>query len=338
LFSRREEHSTRVTTPHVLPDRRSPPSSNEPIAMAPSMVEAVSRAHAFARAATPIILYGESGTGKTFFAEYIHHLSGRVGSLVVFSVGMLAPQLALDELFGHVRGAYTDARRTRTGLFATVGVGTVLLDDVQNLDLGVQKQLLQVLDRGSYSPVGSDRVVTLACRIILATSDDPDLLMQRGQLLKDLRYRFGSCAIRMAPLRERRAEIPLLALRALERCPQRTKVEGPTRFSDAALECLCEGEWTGNVRELEGAVLHAYLVATHRGAVKIEVEHFPGDVMPRLRYKRRGDCAENRVVLERALRMTGGNVTKAAQLVGVSRNAFNAARANLLAGYGDKAR
>lgn len=325
-------------TPHLLPDRRPPLSSNEPIASAPSMVEAISRAHAFAPAATPIILYGESGTGKTFFAEYIHHLSGRVGSLIAFSVGMLAPQLALDELFGHVRGAYTDARRTRTGLFATAGIGTVLLDDVQNLDLGVQKQLLQVLDRGSYSPVGSDRVVTVTCRTILAMSDEPDVLMQRGQLLKDLRYRFGSCAISMPPLRERRAEIPLLAQRALERCPDRTKVEGPTRLSDAALECLREGEWTGNVRQLEGAVLHAYLVAAHRGAVTIDVEHFPEEMIPRLRYTRRGDRAENRVVLERALRMTGGNVTKAAQLVGVSRNAFNAARANLLAGYGDKAR
>jgi len=293
------------------------------------MVEAVSRAHAFAPAATPLVLYGESGTGKTFFAGYIHQLSGRSGGFHAFSVGTVAPQLALDELFGHVQGAYTDARKMRTGRIATAGGGTLLLDDLHTLDLGVQKQLLQVLDRGSYSPVGSDRVLTVACRVILAMTDDPDILMQRGQLLKDLRYRFGSCAIVMPPLRERQAEVPLLAQRALERCPERTKVEGPTRFSDAALECLCEGEWTGNVRELEGAVLHAYLVAAHRGAVKIGVEHFPAEMSQRLRYKRRGDRAENRVVLERALRMTGGNVTKAARLVGVSRNAFNAARAKL---------
>src|SRR5437879_4117440 len=116
----------RVTTTQLLPDRRLP-SSNEPIALAPPMIEAISRAHTFAPAATPVILYGESGTGKTFFAEYIHRLSGRVGSLIAFSVGMLAPQLALDELFGHVPGAFTDARRIRTGLIATAGVGTLLL-------------------------------------------------------------------------------------------------------------------------------------------------------------------------------------------------------------------
>src|SRR6185503_357524 len=174
------------------------------------MRDAISRAHAFAPAATPVILYGESGTGKTFFAEYIHDLSERAGGFHAFSVGTVAPQLALDELFGHVQGAYTDARKMRTGRIATAGGGTLLLDDIQNLDLGVQKQLLQVLDRETYSPVGSDRVLTLACRIILAMTEEPDALMQRGQLLKDLRYRFGTCAIRIPPLRERRAEIPLL--------------------------------------------------------------------------------------------------------------------------------
>jgi two-component system response regulator HydG len=316
-----------MTTPQLLPDRRSPPSSNEPIALAPSMVDAISRAHAFAPAATPVILHGESGTGKTFFAEYIHQLSGRVGSLIAFSVGMLAPQLAMDELFGHVQGAYTDARKTRTGLLATAGVGTLLLDDVQNLDLGVQKQLLQVLDRGSYSPVGSDRVLTVTCRIILAMTDDPDVLMRQGQLLKDLRYRFGSCAIGIPPLRERRGEIPLLARRALERCPAQTGVEGPTRFSDSALALLCEGEYLGNVRQLEGVVLCAYLFARDQGLAEIDVRHLPAGLSPCLEYKRHGDPEANRVVVERMLKMTGGNVKKAARLLGVSRNTLNAARA-----------
>jgi len=328
IVLQRADLSTRVTTPHLLPDRRPPPSSNEPIALAPSMIEAISRAHAFAPAATPIILYGESGTGKTFFAEYIHRLSARLGSMIAFSVGMLAPQLALDELFGHVRGAYTDARRMRTGLIATAGVGTLLLDDLQNLDLGVQKQLLQVLDRGTYSPVGSDRVLTVACRVILAMTDDPDALMQNGQLLKDLRYRLGACAIGIPPVRERRSEIPLLVHRALKRCPQQTGVEGPAQFSDAALALLCEGEYAGNVRELEGIVLCAYLFARDQGLAEIGVKHLPGGLTRRLQYKRHGDREENRIVVERVLKITGGNVKKAARLLGVSRNTLNAAREN----------
>src|SRR5919197_3880975 len=124
-----------MTSPRLLPDRRPKPSSNEPIALAPSMVEAISRAHAFAPAATPVILYGESGTGKTFFAEYIHQLSQRSGGFHAFSVGTVAPQLALDDVFGHVPGAYTDARRMRAGRIATAGSGTLLLDDLHTLDL-----------------------------------------------------------------------------------------------------------------------------------------------------------------------------------------------------------
>lgn len=293
------------------------------------MLDAISRAHAFAPAASPVIIHGESGTGKTFFAEYIHDLSERVGGFHAFSVGTVAPQLALDELFGHVQGAYTDARKMRTGRIATAGGGTLLLDDVQNLDLGVQKQLLQVLDRGTYSPVGSDRVLTVACRIILAMTEEPDALMKKGVLLKDLRYRFGACAIRMPPLRERRAEIPALAQRALARCPEETKVEGPTRLSDAALALLSGGEYEGNVRELGAVVEYAYLMARARGAGQIGAEHMPEGLCPPLRYQRRGDREANRIAVERALKLTDGNVKAAAKLMGISRNTFNATRASL---------
>ncbi len=287
------------------------------------MVEAISRAHAFAPAATPIILYGESGTGKTFFAEYVHQLSGRSGGFQAFSVGTVAPQLALDELFGHVQGAYTDARKMRPGRIATAGGGTLVLDDVQNLDLGVQKQLLQVLDRGSYSAVGSDRVLTVACRIILAMTEPPVVLMQRGQLLKDLRFRFGACEIRIPALRERRQEIPLLAQQALERCPGRTGVAGPSRLTVRALDALSDGEYEGNVRQLYAAVEYGYLMARGAGRSEIGAEHLPEEVWPFLRYERHGDPKVNRMVVKRALLKTGGNVKGAARLLGISRNALN---------------
>ena len=294
------------------------------------MIEAVSRAHAFAPAATPVILYGESGTGKTFFAEYIHHLSGRgrAGGFHAFGVGTVTPQLALDELFGHVQGAYTDARKMRTGRIATAGQGTLFLDDMHTLDLGVQKQFLQVLDRGTYSPVGSDRVQTVACRVILAMTDDPDALMRAGVLLRDLRYRFGACAIAIPPLRERREEIPLLAQRALEQCAAKCKVDGPVCFTEAAMTLLCEGDYQGNVRQLEGIVLSGYLVARAECASEIDVEHLPSEpVVPQ--YTRRGDLKSNRVVVERMLRITRGNAKKAAQLLGISRTTVNAVRRRL---------
>ncbi len=292
------------------------------------MIEAVSRAHAFAPAATPLILYGESGTGKTFFAEYIHGLSGRVGSLIAFSVGMLAPQLALDELFGHVKGAYTDAKQIRPGRIATAGGGSLLLDDFQTLDLGVQKQLLQVFDRGTYSPVGSDRVLTVACRFILAMTEAPDQLMKQGTLLKDLRYRFGACAIRLPPLRERRDEIPLLAYRALARCESLTKVQGPSRFDDGAVALLRNGRYEGNVRQLCAVVEYGFLMARTAGKSEIEAEHLPVELLTELQYERHGDPEQNRVVVENTLQMTGGNVKAAARLLGVSRNTLNSVRSD----------
>lgn len=288
------------------------------------MVDAISRAHAFAPAATPVILYGESGTGKTFFAEYIHDLSQRAGGFHPFSVGTVAPQLALDELFGHVPGAYTDARRIRTGRITAAGAGTLLLDDVQNLDLGVQKQLLQMLDRGTYSPVGSDRVLTVACRMILAMTEEPDALTKKGVLLKDLRFRFGACAIRIPPLRERRAEIALLAQRALERCPKATQVVGPTHISPAAVAILQEAEFAGNVRELIAIIEYAYLTGRAANADEIGPVHLPEGLSPPLHYRRWGNRAENRVAVDRAMKKTDGNVTHAARVLGISRNALHA--------------
>ena len=290
------------------------------------MIAAVSRAHAFAPAATPIILHGESGTGKTFFAAYIHQVSGRSGGFHAFSVGTVAPQLALDELFGHVKGAYTDAHAVRPGRFATAGEGTLLLDDLHTLDPGYQKQLLQVLDRGTYSPVGSDRVQTVACRVILAMTEAPDVLMTKGLLLKDLRYRLGACAIEIPSLPERRVEIPLLAQRALQKCAEKTRLDGPTRFTDRALAVLCEAQYDGNVRQLEGSVLSAYLMARYDERAEIDVEHLPAELVPAGQYRRHGDREANRVVVERVLQMTGGNVSKAAQLLGVSRTTVSGTR------------
>jgi len=321
-----------VTTPQLLPDRPSLQSSNEPIALAPSMMDAVSRAHAFAPAATPVILYGETGSGKTFFAQYIHQLSGRSGGFHDFSMGTVAPQLALDELFGHVKGAFTDARDNRRGQIVSAGTGTLLLDDFHTLDLGVQKQLLQVLDRGTYSPVGSDRIQTAACRFLFAMTNDPDKLLAKGQLLPDLRYRFCECAIEIPPLSERRAEIRLHAQRALRHWAEKTQLDGPEGFSDAALAFLEAGEYEGNVRQLQGVILSAFLWARHQGASKIEVAHLPNKLKRSFGYRRHGNPETNRVAVERALELTRGNVTEAARLLQVSRPTIMAAR-RLISGH-----
>ena len=202
----------------------------------------------------------------------------------------------------------------------------MLLDDLQTLDFHVQAKLLQVLDRGTFTHVGCDRILVAACRFVLAMTEDPDVLVKKGLLLKDLRYRFRECHIRIPGLGERREEIPLLAQRALERCPARTKVDGPSRITDAALALLLEAEWEGNVRQLGGVIEYAYLVARAAGGGEIRPEHLPQWLQSTLCYRRRGDREANRLVVERSLRVTGGNVSAAARLVGMSRTTFTRLR------------
>ena len=157
-------------------------------------------------------------------------------------------------------------------------------------------------------------------------TDDPDALMRKGLLLKDLRYRFGVCGIRIPPLRERRPEIPLLAQRALQKCPEQTKLDGPSRFTDVALAFLCEAEYEGNVRELGAVIQYGYLMARAARIAEIGTEHLPLELRCSLQYKRHGDPTANRIVVERVLKMTRGNATAAAKLLGVSRNTLNAIR------------
>ncbi len=290
-------------------------------------MEAVYLAKAFAPAERPMILHGETGSGKTYFAEYIHRLSRRSGGFHALSIGTVPAQLVADKLFGHVKGAFTDAHRVRAGLIATAGCGTLLLDDIQTLDLGMQEQLYEVLDRRTYSPVGSDCVVSMVCRVILAMTEDPDVLMSKGLLVPDLRYRFDVCAIRMPPLRERRPEIPILARTALDACPATTKVDGPTRFQKAALHMLCEAEYKGNVRHLIDIVERAYLLARADGRDEICTQDLAVELPATLRYQRHGDAAANRAVVQRMLEITGGNVKAAAERLGVSRMTVNAIRA-----------
>ena len=155
-------------------------------------------------------------------------------------------------------------------------------------------------------------------------SEDPERLMRQGQLLKDLRYRFGACAIRIPSLSERTEEIPLLAHRALERCPETTRVSGPAHISEAALAALKKGEYSGNVRQLTAAIEYAYLIARAANASEIGEAHLPDGLCPPPHYHRWGDRAANRLAVDRALKQTGGNVKKAAQILGISRNAVHA--------------
>ncbi len=291
------------------------------------MVESLYLADAFAPADRTILVYGETGTGKSRLAELIHRLSRRAGGFHAISVGTMAPSLVEDELFGHDRGAFTDARTARVGLLGESGAGTLLLDDMQGAPRWLQQKLFDVMDRRVYRVLGSDRKLATACRFIISVNAHPDRLVQQGVLIEDLRYRFHELWISMAPLRERREEIPLLAARALARCQKELPPDGPCRLSDAALAILYGAEWPGNVRQLEHVVERAYLVARAAGRDAIVPADFPDEISPPLVYPRKGTVAEKIKAVRRALERTGGNIAAAARLLGVSRNTIKHASA-----------
>ena len=294
------------------------------IACSPAMVEALYLADAFAPCDRTIVLHGETGTGKSLLARLIHVLSGRVGGFHAISVGTLTPSLAEAELFGHERGAFTDAKTARVGLLGESGGGTLLLDDMQGAPAWLQRKLFDAMDRRVYRVLGSDRVLAIACRFIVSLNEDPDTLVRQGVLIKDLRYRFEELWIRMAALRERREEIPLLAARALKRCHQDLSPDGPSQLSDAALAVLCQGDYPGNVRQLEKAVERGYLVARKAGRDMIETSDLPPDFCPPLIFPSRGTLADRIAAAQRAVERTGGNIAAAARLVGRSRNTIQA--------------
>lgn len=288
------------------------------IAKSAAMREAVDLARLYAPTRLSVVIHGPTGTGKTLLAEYLHARSGRPGPLIRMTAAEISKNLVESELFGHVPGAFTDARHTRKGLIAAAGTGTLFVDDVQFLRHRVQAKLLPVLDSGLYRPVGSDVDVMAHCRLIFGLGTAPDVLVAKGKLKADFRYRTGECHIAMAPLAERREDVADLACSFLERSPERVGVVGPARLGPGVIAALEAAAWPGNVRELEETIHRAYVHA--RGGEELRLEHF----LPRLeaapRFVRHGAGTQNRLAVRKAVARRGGRRDLAAQDLGISRN------------------
>jgi transcriptional regulator with PAS, ATPase and Fis domain len=205
-----------------------------------------------AKTSEPILLLGESGTGKDLLAHGIHEASGRADRpFVVFDASAVAPNLIEAELFGAVRGAYTGATTDRTGVLAHAEDGTLFLDEIGELPLDLQPKLLRVLESKEIRPVGSNKVVPFRARVIAATHRDIRTLSARGEFRSDLYYRLAVLEIRVPPLRERRDDIDLLVASFLgEVIPPRSVDDVPAPM----LAMLRAHDWPGNVRELRNAV------------------------------------------------------------------------------------
>jgi two-component system response regulator HydG len=225
----------------------------------------------------PVLILGESGTGKELVARSIHfHGPNAAKPFVPVDCGALVPTLIESELFGHVKGAFTGADRAKEGLLATADGGTVFLDEIGELPLDLQAKLLRALQEKEVRPVGATQSRSISARVLAATNRDLTTMVEQGKFRKDLFFRLNVVNLKIPPLRERRADIPLLAMYFLARTEKQTG--GARTFSDESLRLLAEYDWPGNVRELENAIERACALSSgpvlHLGDLPTQLQDF----------------------------------------------------------------
>jgi two-component system response regulator AtoC len=278
-----------------------------------------------------VLVTGESGTGKELVARAIHRASPRShGSFVAVNCGAIPPTLLESELFGHVKGAFTDAVRAKRGLFEEADGGTLFLDEIGELPHGLQVKLLRVLQEEQIRRVGETRETPVDVRIVAATARDLAEEVKVGRFREDLYYRLNVMQIHLPPLRERREDIPLLAEHFLYQANERLGT-AVASIEPEALEALCAWRWPGNVRELENTLERALVLA---GGDRLGLEDLPerirmGGEEPAAEPPPAGDLSLKRAVrqleeefIRRALERTGGNRTRAAEILEISPRAL----------------
>jgi len=250
--------------PAVTPDLQTVGRSDGLSSHDPSFRQVLARVARYAACDhVTILLEGESGTGKNFLARRVHALSPRAsGPFREVSLAACDDALAGSELFGHERGAFTDARQRRVGHFVSADGGTLFLDELGKASPVVQRKLLRVLETGECWPVGADRSVPVRVRLVAATNVSLPTLVARDQFLPDLYARLGCCRIVIPPLRERRADIPALVEGAIRRHAPLCGYEGDGPIVDPELmEVLIRAPWPYNIRQLEGTILRLLIDA-----------------------------------------------------------------------------
>jgi PAS domain S-box-containing protein len=292
------------------------------VGTSPKIVAIFDTIREVAEVAVAVLIMGESGTGKELVARAIHFESGRAGRpFVPVNCGALPDGLLESELFGHVKGAFTGAVRDRKGRFELADTGTIFLDEIGDLSPAMQVKLLRVLQESSFERVGGEKTVTVEVRVICATNKDLFREVEAGRFRDDLYYRLAVVPIVVPPLRERLVDLPLIAEHILAR--EAAAAGGRRVFlSDEVISALMAHHWPGNVRELQNALQFAFIKC--KGDV-IGVGHLP----PGMRAARPVEIVPRRATqtltdeaIAEALRLAGGNRTRAAELLGVSRATF----------------
>lgn len=291
------------------------------IATAPSMSPVLETITRIAPSDANVLVTGEHGTGKEVVARTIHALSLRAGRpLVAVNTGGLAEGVFESELFGHVKGAFTDARTDRIGRFELAEGGTVFLDEIGNVPMRQQSKLLRVIESGEVERVGSSRSKKVDVRVISATNADLQVACQSGEFREDLLFRLNTVEIHLPALRERREDIPALAMHFLTQYASRYRrpVKG---FEPTAAQSLLQHSWPGNVRELEHTMERAVLMCRTEQIAAADL----GLGMQRSQQQNLEELSLETVesiLIRKSLQRFHGNVSQAAEALGLSRGAL----------------
>jgi DNA-binding NtrC family response regulator len=267
-----------------------------------------------------VLITGDNGTGKGLVAQQLHAVSARAGKpFISVNIGGLPEGVFESELFGHVRGAFTDAKTDRVGRFELADGGTLFLDEIGNVPLSQQAKLLRTIETGEFERVGSSRTFRANVRLVSATNADLPAEVAAGRFRQDLLFRLNTVQLPLPPLRERREDIEVLAQHFLKQHVARYK-KGPTGFDEAALQAMRAHGWPGNVRELDHAVERAVLMARGKVVCAADLALDAGQAASRLE-----DMSLEEVealLIRKTLARCDGNARRAADELGLSRSAF----------------
>jgi transcriptional regulator with PAS, ATPase and Fis domain len=288
------------------------------IAISEQMREVSGLIRKFAFSRNPILIHGETGTGKEVAACAIHaHSPWSKEPFVAVDCGALSPTLIESEFFGHVRGAFTGATEARKGLLASAGRGTIFFDEVAEIPVGLQVKLLRAIQEREIKPLGSDRPLHFEARIIAAMNQNPEIAVRNGSLREDLYFRLNVLSIKLPPLRERKQAIPALAHYFLGR---HAGAEGEIRgISYEAMGALTNYDWPGNIRELENCIQRALALASPPA---IQVRDLPPRVVgENVSIETRAITLKEleRGAILKTLELTGGDRLRAARVLGIGK-------------------
>src|SRR5277367_1295751 len=291
------------------------------IAKAPSMQPVLEAMARVGPSDANVLITGEHGSGKEVVAQTLHALSLRASRpLVAVNTGALAEGLFESELFGHIKGAFTDARTDRIGRFELADGGTIFLDEIGNVPIRQQAKLLRVLESGEIERLGSSRARKIDVRVISATNTDLQVACSSGQFREDLLFRLNTVEIHVPPLRERREDIPALAIHFLRRYATRYRreIDG---FESSALQIMAQYAWPGNVRELEHTLERAVLMCRGReiqaADLGLNLQRPQAQNLEELSLE-----AVEALLIKKALQRCQGNISQAAEVLGLSRGAL----------------